>query len=178
MNQLSYMQRDTNHSHARRLGALFLGAIVAIAVQAIPVMDAHASGYYKLGGIDVDVKDNHQDGWVEINSMSTPSLDVNGTTCPAAKSGPGEIVISTLLDASSGELQASACSGETISRVGIHMHSGKKASAPYVRYELSNVTISGYKIGTTTNRKGEMVPTEEVTLDYTEVEWTYVTPDR
>lgn len=153
-------------------------AIVSLAAQVLPAADAHADGFYKFGGIDVDAKDKHQDGWAELSSISTLSLSLEGDTCPAAVSGAGAIVISTVLDENSGELLDAACSGETIPRMEIHLHSSKKAHVPYIRQVLSNVTVTQYATSTTSNRKGDPIPTEEVTLSYEELEWAYVEPSR
>ena len=46
---------------------------------------------------------------------------------------------------------------------------------PYLKYKLKDVIVTSYSFHG--NAAGDPLPTEEVTLGYTEVEWTYITVD-
>ena len=51
----------------------------------------------------------------------------------------------------------------------------KNKQEPYLTYKLQNVIVTGY--GFHGNATGSPLPSEEVTLGYSEVEWNYITLD-
>jgi type VI secretion system secreted protein Hcp len=137
--------------------------------------------YAKLGDIKGEATDTDHKDWVIIESMSSPifrsiaegskdSQRVRGETTL------GDISVVRQLDKSSPKLQEACASGSFIPEVEVHFCTTvKNKQETYLKYVLKNVIVTSYSFhGTAT---GDPLPSEEVTLGYTEVEWTYVVVD-
>ena len=88
----------------------------------------------------------------------------------------GDIVIVRQLDKSSTKLQEACANGTFFNEVEIHFCTTvKNKQEPYLTYKLSNAIITSYSFHG--NSSGSPLPTEEVTMGYTAVEWTYIVVD-
>lgn len=137
--------------------------------------------FIKIGDIKGEATDNDHKDWIIIESMSSPifrsipegakdSQRTKGTTTL------GDIVVVRELDKSSTKLQEACANGSFFKEVEIHFCSTmKNKQEPYLTYKLKDVIVSSYSFHG--NAAGDPLPTEEVTLGYTEVEWTYITID-
>lgn len=137
--------------------------------------------FVKLGDIKGEATDTDHKDWIIIESMSSPiyrsiaegakdSQRTKGTTTL------GDIVVVRELDKSSTKLQEACANGTFFKEVEIHFCTTmKNKQEPYLTYKLKNVIVSSYSFHG--NAAGDPLPTEEVTLGYTEVEWTYITID-
>lgn len=137
--------------------------------------------YLKIQGIDGECKDQGHDNWILIESMSSP---VNRSIPAGAKDQQrtkgdttlGDIVVVRQLDKSSTKLQEACANGTFFKEVEIHFCSTvKNKQEPYLKYKLANVIVSSYSFHG--NSSGSPLPSEQVTLAFTGVEWTYIILD-
>lgn len=139
------------------------------------------AAFVKLGDIKGEATDNEHKDWIIIESMSAPlfrsiaegakdSQRTKGTT------SLGDVVVVRELDKSSTKLQEACANGTFFKEVEIHFCTTmKNKQEPYLTYKLKDVIVTSYSFHG--NAAGDPLPTEEVTLGYTEVEWTYITID-
>ena len=137
--------------------------------------------YMKLGDIKGEATDQDHKDWIIIESMSSP---IFRSVPPGAKdqqrtkgeTSLGDIVVSRQLDKSSTKLQETCAIGTFAKEVEIHFCTTvKNKQEPYLTYKLKDVIISSYSFHG--NSSGDPLPTEQITLGYTEVEWTYIVVD-
>ncbi|MDA0766688.1 MAG: type VI secretion system tube protein Hcp [Verrucomicrobia bacterium] len=170
------------------------GAFAACAALALlgSTANSEAAGYMKLGDIDGEATDTDHKDWIIIHSMSSPIFRAP-VTDPATgvQRSRGDVVLGDIvcvkeLDKSSPKLAEAVCNGVHIPEVTIHFTvtvqepqpdgTFKNKQEPYLTYKLKDVIISSYSFHG--NAAGDPLPTEEVTLGYTEVEWTYIVLDK
>ena len=137
--------------------------------------------YMKLGDIKGEATDQDHKDWIIIESMSSP---IYRSVPPGAKdqqrtkgeTSLGDIVVSRQLDKSSTKLQETCANGTFAKEVEIHFCTTvKNKQEPYLTYKLKDVIISSYVFHG--NSSGDPLPSENITLGYTEVEWTYIVVD-
>lgn len=137
--------------------------------------------FLKLADIKGEATDTDHKEWVIIESMSSPMYR---SIPPGAKDQQrtkgettlGDIVCSRQLDKSSTKLQEACANGTFFKEVEIHFCSTlKNKQEPYLTYKLSNVVISSYSFHG--NSSGSPLPSEQITLGYTNVEWNYIVLD-
>jgi type VI secretion system secreted protein Hcp len=134
--------------------------------------------YMKLGDIKGEATDTDHKEWIIIESMSSPifrSVPEGAKDQQRTKGETtlGDIVVSRQLDKSSTKLQETCANGTFAKEVEIHFCTTvKNKQEPYLIYKLKNVIVSSYAIHA--NASGSPLPSEQITLGYTEVEWTYV----
>lgn len=137
--------------------------------------------FLKLGDIKGEATDNDHKDWIIIQSMSSPvyrsiaegakdSQRTKGTTTL------GDIVVARELDKSSTKLQEACANGTFFKEVEVHFCTTmKNKQEPYLTYKLKDVIVTSYSFQG--NAAGDPLPSEQISLGYTEVEWTYVTID-
>ena len=137
--------------------------------------------FLKLGDVKGEATDKEHKEWIIIQSMSSPvfrsipegAKDMQRTR---GETTLGDVVCVRELDKSSVKLQEACANGTFYPEVEIHFCATiKDKQEPYLKYKLSNVIVSSYSFHGTA--AGDPIPSEEITLGYTEVEWTYVTLD-
>ena len=137
--------------------------------------------YMKLGDIKGECTDTDHKEWIIIESMSSPiyrSIPQGAKDQQRTKGDTtlGDIVVSRQLDKSSTKLQEACANGTFYKEVEIHFCTTvKNKQEPYLTYKLSDVIVSSYSFHG--NSSGSPLPSEQVTLGYTKVEWTYVVVD-
>ena len=137
--------------------------------------------YMKLGDIKGEATDADHKEWVIIESMSSPmyrSVPAGAKDQQRTKGETtlGDIACSRQLDKSSTKLQEACANGTFFKEVEIHFCTTvKNKQEPYLTYKLSDVIISSYSFHG--NSSGSPLPSEQITLGYTKVEWTYIVLD-
>jgi type VI secretion system secreted protein Hcp len=137
--------------------------------------------FMKLGDIKGEATDADHKDWILLESMSAPiyrSVPAGAkdqqrtkgeTTC-------GDIVVSRQLDKSSTKLQEACANGTFFKEVEIHFCTTvKNKQEPYLTYKLADVIVSSYSFHGTAS--GSPLPSEQITLGYTKVEWNYIIVD-
>mgnify|MGYP005650768029 CR=1 FL=1 len=137
--------------------------------------------FVKLGDIKGEATDDGHKDWILIESMSSPlfrSIPEGAKDSQRTKGDTtlGDIVVVRQLDKASTKLQEACANGSFFSEVEIHFFTTmKNKQEPYLTYKLKDVIVTSYSFHG--NSSGDPLPSEEVTLGYTEVEWTYITID-
>ena len=139
------------------------------------------AAFMKLGDIKGEATDNEHKDWIIIESMSSPifrSIPEGAKDAQRSRGDTtlGDVVVVRELDKSSTKLQEACANGTFYDEVEIHFTTQvKNKQEPYLTYKLKDVIVTSYSFHG--NAAGDPLPTEEVTLGYTEVEWTYITVD-
>lgn len=137
--------------------------------------------YMKLGDIKGEATDTDHKDWIIIESMSSPIFrsvpsGAKDQQRTKGETSLGDIVVSRQLDKSSTKLQEACANGTFFKEVEIHFCSTvKNKQEPYLTYKLFDVIVSSYSFHG--NSSGSPLPSEQVTLGYTKVEWTYIVID-
>jgi type VI secretion system Hcp family effector len=139
------------------------------------------AAYMKLGDIKGEATDSKHKDWIIIQSMSSPvyrSIPEGAKDSQRSRGDTtlGDIAVVRELDKSSVKLQEACANGTFFQEVEIAFTSQVgNAQEPYLKYKLSDVIVSSYSFHG--NAAGDPLPSEEVTLSYTKVEWTYILLD-
>ncbi|MGD9713147.1 MAG: Hcp family type VI secretion system effector [Thermomicrobiales bacterium] len=139
------------------------------------------AAYAKIGDIQGESTDSGHDKWVIIESMSSPIFrsipeGAKDQQRVRGETTLGDVVVVRQLDKSSTKIQEACANGTFYPEVEIHFCSQlKNKQEPYLKYKLKDVIITSYSVHASAG--GDPMPTEEITLGYTEVEWTYVQID-
>jgi type VI secretion system secreted protein Hcp len=137
--------------------------------------------FIKLGDIKGEASDTDHKDWIIIESMSAPifrsiSEGAKDQQRTKGETTLGDVVCVRQLDKSSTKLQEACANGTFYKECEVHFCSTlKNKQEPYLTYLLKDVIVTSYSFHG--NSSGDPLPTEEITLGYTEVEWTYITLD-
>ena len=137
--------------------------------------------FMKLGDIKGEATDADHKDWIIIESMSSPifrSIPEGAKDQQRTKGDTtlGDIVVVRQLDKSSTKLQEACSNGTFYKEVEVHFCTTvNNKQEPYLTYKLSDVIISSYSFHG--NSSGSPLPSEEVTMGYTKVEWNYIIVD-
>ncbi len=133
--------------------------------------------FMKLGDIKGESTDQGHKDWILIESMSSPIYrnipeGARDNERMRGRTTIGDVVCVRQLDKSSVKLQEACANGTFFKEVEIHLCSQVKNKAePYLKYKLENVIITSYSFhGTADGGK----PSEEITMNYTKVTWTFM----
>jgi len=134
--------------------------------------------YAKIGDITGEATEQAHKDWIIIESMSAP---IHRSIPQGAKDQQrsrgettlGDVVLVRQLDKSSVKLQEACANGMFFKEVQVDFCTQvKNKQEPYLTYKLKNVIVSSYSFHG--NASGSPLPSEEVTLAFSEIEWTYV----
>lgn len=137
--------------------------------------------FMKLGSIAGEATQKDHKDWIILQSMSSPihrSIPAGARDQQRTKGETtlGDIVIVRQLDKSSTKLAESCANGTFFKDVEIHFCTTvKNKQEPYLKYKLSDVIVSSYSFHG--NSSGDPLPSEEITLGFSKIEWTYIIVD-
>jgi type VI secretion system secreted protein Hcp len=136
------------------------------------------AGYIKIGDIKGEAVDSKHKEWINVlsvsQSLSRPmSAGISGSTRQRASVSCGDVLVVKEMDASTPKLIQAICDGKVYPKVEIDLvtSSGASKRVPFYQIELTNVMISSYSVSGATD--GPAVPTEQLSLNYEEIKWTY-----
>jgi type VI secretion system secreted protein Hcp len=134
------------------------------------------AAFMKAGDIKGESTDAKHKDWILIESMSAPIYrnipeGARDNERVRGRTTAGDCVFVRQLDKSSVKLQEACANGTFFKEVIVHLCSQiKDKSEPYLEYKLADAIITSYSFhGTAEGGK----PTEELTMNYTKVDWTY-----
>ena len=139
------------------------------------------SAFMQIQDIEGQANDQDHDKWILIESMSAPitrsipSGAVNNQRTQG-ETTLGDVIVVRTVDKSSTKLQEACAKGKFLDKVTIHFCntvSGKEK--PYLKYELEDVICTSYSFHG--NASGSPLPSEQVSLGFSGVTWTYVILD-
>jgi type VI secretion system secreted protein Hcp len=134
--------------------------------------------FVKLGDIKGQATDAGHKDWIIIESMSAPihrSIPANARDQQRTQGSTalGDVVLVRELDKSSTKIQEACANGTFFPDVQIDLCATVgNNQEPYLQYKLKNVIITSYSFHG--NASGSPLPSEELTLGYTEIEWNYI----
>jgi type VI secretion system secreted protein Hcp len=137
--------------------------------------------FMKLGDVKGEATDQGHKDWIIIESMSAP---LHRTVPEGAKDQQrsrghtvlGDVVIVRQLDKSSTKLQENCANGTYFKEVLIDFCTEvKNKQEPYLKYKLADVIITSYSFHGI--ESGNPLPSEQITLNTTGAEWTYIVID-
>lgn len=117
--------------------------------------------------------DKHSE-WIEINSLSSgisqpaSSAASQGGSKPEGRSVHSDIVVTKMYDASSPSLSLACAAGKRVDEVILELCRATGEKTCYLKITLKNGFISNWSIG-----GGGDIPSETLSLAFTEVEWEY-----
>jgi type VI secretion system secreted protein Hcp len=138
--------------------------------------------YLKLPDIDGEVEEQHHGGWIEIDSVSMPIFrsiteGAKGAQRRSGETSLGDFVVVKQWDSSSPKLAQSVAEGTHMDEVLVHLTSTINGqNVVNLEVKLKDVIMTGYSFHG--NAEQKPVPTEEITMNYTEIDWTYKKFDR
>ena len=139
------------------------------------------AAFLKLGDVKGEATDQDHKDWIIIESMSAV---VHRSIPPGAKdqqrtkgeTSLGDVVLVRQLDKSSTKLSEACATGKFFKEAEIHLCTDVKGKRePYLKYLLKDVIVSSYSFHG--NSSGSPLPSEETTLGFSAVEWTYIIVD-
>ncbi len=137
--------------------------------------------FMKLGDIKGESTDKDHKDWILIESLSSPihrsipsgAKDIQRTR---GETTIGDIHCVRLMDNSSVKMQEAVANGTFFKEVEIHLCTVVKNKAePYLKYKLSDCILSSYSFHGSAS--GHPLPSEEVTINPSKCEWTYIKVD-
>jgi len=137
--------------------------------------------FVKIGDIKGEATDQDHKDWIIIEAMTSAVSRSIPSGAKDQQRTKGETVLADInlvrqLDKSSTKLQEACASGKFFPEVEIHFcTTGGSKQGPFLKYKMKDVIVTGYSFHG--NSSGAPLPSEEVSLGFTEVEWTYVIVD-
>jgi len=149
------------------LVAVFVVGLFSLALAS--EAEAYEDSFVRIPGMPGESKAHGHEGWIDALSF-TIEIDrgLNG-----GKANSGTLVLSKYLDKATPQLGQYCTSGRHIREVIIEIRKGGKDSLNYMVYKLQNVTVTSVRA----QAKGGKRTTEEVTLRFASITWTY-TPQK
>lgn len=139
------------------------------------------AAFIKMEGIVGEATDQGHKDWIIIQSMSTSihrSIPSGAKDQQRTKgeTSLGDIQLVRQLDKSSTKLQEACAAGKFFKTVEIEFCTVvKDKQEPYLKYKLYDVIVSSYSMHG--DASGNPLPSEQVSLGYSKVDWTYVVVD-
>lgn len=139
--------------------------------------------FLKLEGIDGESTDDKHKDWIEIDSFSwglgQAIIGEDGTRPTGAGGGAGKVQVQDFnfvkkIDKSSPVLMLSCATGQHM-KEGVLI--GRKAGdkpLEYLKIKLTDILISGYQTG---GSAGDVVPTDQFSLNFAKIEFSYTPQD-
>ncbi len=151
---------------------------VAADSAAAPASAPASAGFIKFDGIDGESKDSNHDKWIDVLSISygihrPMAAGISGSTRQRSAATFGDVVLVKEIDKSSPKLQEKIATGEVIPKLEIELTSPSRGDSreTYLKYELTNVMVTSYRISGSTG--GDAVPTETIAINFEEIKVTY-----
>ncbi|MFW5653805.1 MAG: Hcp family type VI secretion system effector [Planctomycetota bacterium] len=138
--------------------------------------------FLKIGDIKGDAEDQEHKDWILVETLSSPihrtvPNDNKGIGRVRGETVLGDLVLVRNSDKATPKLAASCARGDFFPEAEIHFCSQIRGKDdPYLKYKLTNVLISSHSVSA--NENGDPMPSEQLTLSFTNIEWTWVEFDR
>jgi type VI secretion system secreted protein Hcp len=138
--------------------------------------------YIKIPDIDGEVEEQHHSAWIEVDSVSMPifrsiTQGAKGAQRRSGETSLGDFVVVKQWDSSSPKLAQNVAEGTHKDEVVVHLTSTINGqNVINLEVKLKDVILSGYSFHG--NAEQKPVPTEQITMNYTEIDWVYKKFDR
>lgn len=137
--------------------------------------------YLQLGDIKGEATEQNHKDWIDCNTMSNAitrsvSGDARGAQRARGTTGLGDVVVVRKLDKSSVKIAEACAAGRYFDKAELHLTSVlNNKEETVLKIVLSNVLTTSYSLHAQGDQKA--LPTEEITINYTKIEWTYAAQD-
>lgn len=140
-------------------------------VMAMATESSEAAVYIKFDGVDGEVKDSGFEGYLKVEFFKVEIEGAAGRERPVLK----DLVISLPMEKSSPNLMLACATGQILRNASLVLtkSTGAGEEVIFLKLDLRNVVVSSYS----SSGNGQKLPTDQITLGYTEVEWTYLVYD-
>lgn len=138
--------------------------------------------FLKIDGIPGESADDKHAEWIEVLSYShgmsqqSSCSTAGGQNRSAGRCDHQDLSVVKPLDKSSPKLAVYCSNGTPISEIRMELCGANGEKQKYMEYVLSDVIISSVRPGGSA-QSSENVPLEEVTLNYSKIEWIYTELD-
>lgn len=130
----------------------------------------------KIDGAEIkgESGDENHSEWIEINSISfgisqpASSAASQGGSKPEGRSVHSDIVFTKMYDASSPKLSLACAGGKRVDEAVFELCRAAGEKVCYLKVTIKNGFISSWSVG-----GGGDIPSESVSIAYTEIEWEY-----
>ncbi len=135
--------------------------------------------FIKIDGIEGESTDEKHAGWIEVTSYNTGLSQTVSSTASSAGGASAEradfqdFSITKQIDKASPKLAVACADGTHIGSIVVELCRSGTDKVKFMEYKMTNCIISG----TSTTGGGEF-PTENVTIDYGKIEWSYTQQKR
>ena len=155
--------------------------VLTLLISGTGITIGNAAGFLKFDGIDGESRDDKHQKWIDVLSMDwgkeQPGGDPDrpmtaGGGSASGQGGPGSVIITKSIDASSPKLQQASTRGRQFRKVEIDMRTPGERSRSVV-YTLMNARVTSY----TQKDSSTGAPVEQLSLNYEKITWTYDKPD-
>jgi len=139
------------------------------------------AGFIKIGDIEGESNDKNHKKWINIESVSHPisrSIPEGAKDQERARGTTtiSDFVVTRPLDKSSVKLAEACAKGKFFPEVTIHLCSQiKDEEKTFHEHKLKNVVVTSYQVQG--HSSGSPQPSEVVTLNCTDIDWTYTILD-
>jgi type VI secretion system Hcp family effector len=151
-----------------------LCAMAVLAAVLVSTINSPAPVFMKFDGVDGEANAPGVTNAVELLSFSVGHSRSNSTASPVLK----ELVIVKTLDKSSPKLAEACAAGNHIPQGIITCRKAGGSTNDYYTITLQDCFITSYSVsGGSGTGGGESLPTESISLNYTQIEWKYQKQD-
>jgi type VI secretion system Hcp family effector len=139
------------------------------------------SAFLKIEGIEGAAEAKGYEKWIKLESVSYPVLraiqsGVRGADRCRGTTTVGDVSVNRHVDKSSVKIAEACAAGKYFEKATIHLcNQYDKKQEPYLKLELSHVIITSYSFHGF--GEGSSPPSEDVTMGYTKIDWTYIVLD-
>jgi len=154
--------------------SILLSATFILGVIAIPNADAAVDMFLKIEGVDGESKDYAHQDEIDVLAWSW-GMSNSGSMHTTAGGGAGRVAIQDFsftkyIDKSSPMLFLKACNGGTFADAKLVVRKAGGDAVEYFTLEFTDVMVSSVSVG---GSGGEDRLTENITLNFAKVKWTY-----
>jgi type VI secretion system secreted protein Hcp len=150
---------------------------------AVPPADTQTAfdAFMKLGDIEGESKDPNHDKWIDVLSLRHKLTRNNTDPSDPLRNEPGnanhgDFTMSKEMDKSTPKLTEACCNGTNFDEVIIELVD-RSTRQTYYMIKLKKCIVSSYSVSGATDG-GTPVPVEEIAINYTEIEWKYMTYEK
>jgi type VI secretion system secreted protein Hcp len=139
--------------------------------------------YLQIDGVDGEALDDKHKNWIELlgfsHQMEQPTSGSKGSAGGAATGRVihGDLIIHKYLDKSSPKIYEAISQGKAFKKMKIECCRAGGSQLKYLEISLEQVMISSVHMSKVGGGAGD-IPTEEVALNYSKIEWTYTQQKR
>lgn len=164
--------------------SVLIGAVVCMALavsgriasaQELPTFDRALVDYFlKLDGIPGESVDSRHRGEIDVESFNHGATQMRpsgaGMGVSAGRANVADLVITKRFDAASPKLFLACCKGNHLKEAVLVGRKPGRSPVEFLKVTLQDVVVTSYRI-----MSGGDVPTEEVSLSFARVDYTYTT---